>query len=361
MVLADGAAGPVLDGAADAAGDVELGGDPAAGLADLLVVGAPAGAGHDARDAEGGAEQLGQLEHVVEPVGAAGAAAGADHDPAPTSGRRTRRRSAWLGRDDAGDQVLGARSSGCARRPRPAPLTSAGLASTAWPATVNTAGRWCEAISSIAAPPTTWRVTTNGASPENDSTLAAIDDAGAGRRRAPSARCRGRCRRPAPRPTPAASRTVRIAEAQPAPEYAATPSPPTRCTVRTPYAAELRRRSVARTRRRRRPRRRDAVARGRQVAREGERLEGDLDGRAVERRSRPGRGSLRLGTSTPSFSNRSTTAGAASGPSPRIWTCARRRRRQHQPHPAGPVRLRRPAGAPRSRPSWPSCGPGTDG
>ena len=54
------------------------------------------------------------------------------------------------------------------------PRVSAGLASTACPATVKTAGRWSRRISSITAPPTTWRVTTNGASPPKDTTLAAI-------------------------------------------------------------------------------------------------------------------------------------------------------------------------------------------
>ena len=56
----------------------------------------------------------------------------------------------------------------------------AGCGSTAWPATVNTAGRPASSISSRAAPPTTWRVTTKGARPPNDSTLAAIAHALAG-------------------------------------------------------------------------------------------------------------------------------------------------------------------------------------
>ena len=47
------AAGPVLDRAADAAGDVEVGRDPAPGLADLLVVRPPAERGDDPRDARG--------------------------------------------------------------------------------------------------------------------------------------------------------------------------------------------------------------------------------------------------------------------------------------------------------------------
>jgi diguanylate cyclase (GGDEF)-like protein len=47
------ASGPVLDGAADAAGDVDVGRDPASGLADLLVVRPPAEARHDPRYPEG--------------------------------------------------------------------------------------------------------------------------------------------------------------------------------------------------------------------------------------------------------------------------------------------------------------------
>ena len=50
--LGAAAPGPVLDGAADAARDVEVRRDPAAGLADLLVVRAPAQRGHDAGDAQ---------------------------------------------------------------------------------------------------------------------------------------------------------------------------------------------------------------------------------------------------------------------------------------------------------------------
>ena len=50
-VLRRGAAGPVLDRAADPARDVELGRDPAAGLADLLVVRPPARAGDHPGDA----------------------------------------------------------------------------------------------------------------------------------------------------------------------------------------------------------------------------------------------------------------------------------------------------------------------
>ncbi len=102
-------------------------------------------------------------------------------------------------------------------------MTSAGLASTAWPATVKTAGRWWRFISSIAAPPTTWRVTTNGARPENDSTLAAIDAPERAATWAISSLPRSV---PAAITTtePAASRTASGSPtAQPAPEYAATP------------------------------------------------------------------------------------------------------------------------------------------
>src|SRR5712692_1127923 len=60
-VLGARAAGDVLDGAADAAGQVELGGDLGAGLADLLLVRAPAFGGDHAGDADHAAEQLGEL------------------------------------------------------------------------------------------------------------------------------------------------------------------------------------------------------------------------------------------------------------------------------------------------------------
>ena len=52
---------PVLDGAGDAAGDVELGRDALAGLADLVGVGAPAVVGDDPRAPDRAAEQAGQL------------------------------------------------------------------------------------------------------------------------------------------------------------------------------------------------------------------------------------------------------------------------------------------------------------
>ena len=52
---------PVLDGAGDAAGDVELGRDALAGLADLVGVGTPAVVGDDPGAADRAAEQAGQL------------------------------------------------------------------------------------------------------------------------------------------------------------------------------------------------------------------------------------------------------------------------------------------------------------
>ena len=163
----------MLDRTADAAGDVEVGRDPGAGLADLLVVRSPAGGGDHPRDAERAAEQLGQLQEVAESVGAAGPATGADHDPGGLEA------AALVGlelldRHDAGDQVGSAAISGRVLDDVGGPGVSAGVASTAWPATVKTAGRSSRTISSRAAPPTTWRVTLNGDSPLKDSTLAAI-------------------------------------------------------------------------------------------------------------------------------------------------------------------------------------------
>src|SRR5436190_17457119 len=73
-------AGPVLDGAADPGCDVQIGRHPAAGLADLLVVRPPAEARHNARDAEGATEEIGELDQVLEAVRAAGAAARPDDD-----------------------------------------------------------------------------------------------------------------------------------------------------------------------------------------------------------------------------------------------------------------------------------------
>ena len=75
------AAGDVLGGAADAAGDVEVGRDLRAGLADLVGVRAPAGARHDARAADR-ARRAGPASssRIAEALGRADAAAAADDD-----------------------------------------------------------------------------------------------------------------------------------------------------------------------------------------------------------------------------------------------------------------------------------------
>src|SRR5205823_3480447 len=80
-LLGAGAAGDVLDGAADAAGQVELRGDLGAGLADLLLVRAPALRGDHAGHPDHAAEQPGQFLQRGEAVRAAHAAAAAHHDP----------------------------------------------------------------------------------------------------------------------------------------------------------------------------------------------------------------------------------------------------------------------------------------
>ena len=74
------AADDVLDRAADAARDVEVRGDARPGLADLLGVRPPAQARRDARHADRGAEQLGQLVEHGERLGAAEPATATDDD-----------------------------------------------------------------------------------------------------------------------------------------------------------------------------------------------------------------------------------------------------------------------------------------
>src|SRR4029079_7545043 len=116
------------------------------------------------------------------------------------------------------------------------PGWSAAVASTACPATVNTAGRDDSCISSSAAPPTTCRVTTNGDSPSKDSTFAAI---------ATSARAATCAITSPPRGVPAAitttdpddDRTDRIPDAQDAPQNASNAAPVSACSRRTPYDA----------------------------------------------------------------------------------------------------------------------------
>ncbi len=193
------------------------------------------------------------------------------------------------------------------------------MASTAWPATENTAGRWSRSISSSAAPPTTWRVTTNGASPWKDSTFAAI---------ATPARAATWAISSLPRSVPAAitttallcSRTVRIAEAQAAPEYAASGVAPDVVDVADAVGRELLAQLVGhalsiaghddRVDR-------HATARGGERPGEGQRLQRHLDGGPVQVLLDQGQDHR---ASTPSSSNRSTTAGAAAAPSPRICT-----------------------------------------
>src|SRR5207253_10434165 len=74
------AAGDVLRGAADPAGDVQVGRDLRARLADLVRVRPPARARDDARAADRGAEQTGELLDDREPLRGADAPAAADDD-----------------------------------------------------------------------------------------------------------------------------------------------------------------------------------------------------------------------------------------------------------------------------------------
>ena len=83
---------------------------------------------------------------------------------------------------------------------------------------------------------------------------------------------------------------------------------------------------------------RHAAARGGQVAGEGQRLQRHLDGRAVEVLLDQGEDHR---DSTPSSSNRSTTAGAAAGALAQDLHVARHRRRQGQLHPLRSGGLRR--------------------
>src|SRR5690606_21460049 len=72
-------AGQVLDRAADADGDVQVGGDDLAGLADLQFVGNVAGVDRGARGADGGAELVGEVEDDLEVFFGTDAAATGDH------------------------------------------------------------------------------------------------------------------------------------------------------------------------------------------------------------------------------------------------------------------------------------------
>src|SRR3954449_8112436 len=68
----------VLDRPADAAGDVQISGDPRPRLADLLGVRSPARRRHDTRHADRPAQQRRQLVELCEPLGTADAAAPTD-------------------------------------------------------------------------------------------------------------------------------------------------------------------------------------------------------------------------------------------------------------------------------------------
>src|SRR5699024_2839150 len=72
-------AGHVLDRTGDPAGDVDVRGDPTAGLADLLGVRAPAESRDHAGDAQGPVEVVDEFEDLAEAVLRAHSAAGPDH------------------------------------------------------------------------------------------------------------------------------------------------------------------------------------------------------------------------------------------------------------------------------------------
>ena len=117
------AAGDVLRGAADAAGDVEVGRHLRAGLADLVGVRAPAGARDHARAADRARRAApASSSRMPEAVGRADAAAAADHD-------------LGLGeRDAAGDRRRRARRParpGRRRRARARSVSTAGAAAVA--------------------------------------------------------------------------------------------------------------------------------------------------------------------------------------------------------------------------------------
>ena len=98
------AAGHVLGRAADAAGDVDLGRDLGAGLADLIGVRPPAGDRDRARAADRSAEQLRELLDRREPLGRAGPAAAA-HDDLRVGQRHAAARVRLGTFDDARDEV----------------------------------------------------------------------------------------------------------------------------------------------------------------------------------------------------------------------------------------------------------------
>ncbi len=156
MTLRRLAADDVLDRAADAARDVQVGRDPQARLADLVGVRPPAGARHDPRAADRAAEQPGQLLEVAEPFGAADASPAADDDL-----RVGERDPALLGRFAARDATgRGRARTGSPRRSRrPARRPPSGSpAGTAFGATVSSRIGASSQHSSRRLPAQRWRV-----------------------------------------------------------------------------------------------------------------------------------------------------------------------------------------------------------
>jgi hypothetical protein len=98
------AADDVLDRAADAARDVEVGRDPRARLSNLVGMRSPAEVGDDARAADGASEEVRELLEQLEPLLAADAAAAADNDPCGVESNGSRGR--LLPARDAHEKVL---------------------------------------------------------------------------------------------------------------------------------------------------------------------------------------------------------------------------------------------------------------
>ena len=141
--------------------------DPGPGLADLLAVRPPAGAGHDPRHADRPVEQPGQLLELAERLGAAHAAAAADDDPGV--GQRD---LAGLGRDPgrrpgpAGPRRI---SVGANVSTLTAPGDGASSGGVACSAIVTKRTGPSSRASSSRLPPQRWRVTSNGvAGPQLD-------------------------------------------------------------------------------------------------------------------------------------------------------------------------------------------------
>ena len=292
------------------------------------------------------------------PVGAAGAAAGADDDPGRLQepewsaswlpvARPGPRRSASATSSVTATQA--ARRRAVRRRP----------ARTAWPATVNTARPLVE-LHLLQR-----RAADDLAGHHERRQAVERDHVGghrhvrAGRPRAPAPRC--------PAGVPAASDhdgAGRLADRLHAPpprrrrRTTRTRRPSAWWTSRDAVLAEL-----GRAARRGRPSPTTTASMAMPPPRptapgERQRLPRDLDAAPSRRVSTR----TRIIASTPSFSNRSTTAGAASGPSPSTctWLGGAGGGSVSRTRP-GPGGLALAAHASRSRPSWPSSGPGRSG